>query len=493
INELSLLYDIGIVVTSVLETEKLLDSVVRVIKEKLHYLKVAVFMVAAQTRSIYTGSQIGFGDELNLVYLSVGGDSLVGQAAELGEPMVVGDARKDSRYATVDGRVRSAIAVPIKREGKSIGILSIEDDKPNAFGESDIKLLATLANQVAVALDNARLYEEAKRQIKELSVLHDVGTTVGSTLKVETLLQQVCQILQETFRYPKIGILLADQDRQELVLVASRGYRTMDEKMGKRLRIGREGVSGMVAATGEPIIIDDVSKSQHYVCIDENTKSEIAVPLKLGRQVVGVVNVESDNLNAFGGLDMRLLSTLATQVAVAVENARLYEQTEQLAVTDGLTGVFNHRYFQEFLERELNRAKRYRHTLSLIMLDIDHFKDVNDTMGHPTGDCVLQQVAAALKKQARDVDLVARYGGEEFMVVLPETGKREAQNIANRIRVQVRDFIFKDERQRDLRRVTVSLGVASFPEDGADKNELIDYVDKALYRAKAGGRDQVKV
>ncbi|HTY07783.1 MAG TPA: GAF domain-containing protein [Candidatus Edwardsbacteria bacterium] len=491
INELSLLYDIGIVVTSVLETERLLDSVVKAVKEKLHYLKVAVFMVAAQTNGIYTGAQAGFGEELKLLYLTVGGDSLVGQVAERGEPMAVNEARRDPRY-TVDHRVQSAAAVPIKRENKTIGVLNIEDDRPNAFGETELRLLATLANQIAIALDNARLYEEATRQINELSVLHNVGTTVGSTLKVETLLAQVCQILQETFRYPKIGMLLVDQERQELVLAASRGYGVGDEKMGKRLRIGREGVTGMVAATGQPVTIDDVTRSSSYISIDPNTRSEIAVPLKLGNQVVGVINVESDNLNAFGSLDLRLLSTLAAQVAVAVENARLYEQTEQLAVTDGLTGVFNHRYFQQFLTSELNRAKRYRHALSLIMLDIDHFKNVNDTKGHPSGDRVLQQVAGVLRNQARDVDLVARYGGEEFMVVLPETGKREAQIIANRIRVQIRDYTFKDEHQKDLSRITVSLGVASYPEDGADKNELIDYVDKALYRAKAAGRDQVR-
>ncbi|MCU0606119.1 MAG: GAF domain-containing protein [Candidatus Edwardsbacteria bacterium] len=492
INELSLLYDIGIVVTSVLETGKLLDSVVRVIREKLHYLKVAVLMVDAQTRSIYTGSQVGFQDDQHVEYRSVGGDSLAGQVAERGEPMVVSEAHKDPRYVAVDDRVHSAVAVPIKREGRVVGILNIEDSRSNAFADSDVKLLTTLASQVSVALDNARLYEEAKRQINELSVLHDVSTTVGSTLKVEALLSQVCQILQETFRYPKISILLTDQERRQLELVASRGYRVGDQRLGTLLRIGQDGVTGMVAATGEPIIIEDVTTSSQYISIDGNTRSEIAVPLKLGGQMIGVINVESDNLGAFGSLDLRLLTTLAAQVAVAVENARLYEQTEQLAVTDGLTGIFNHRYFQEFFERELNRAKRYRHSLSLIMLDIDHFKQVNDSHGHPSGDRVLQQVAAVLRTQARDVDLVARYGGEEFMVVLPETRKREAMILANRIRVQVRDITFKDEHDRDLDRITVSLGVASFPEDGGTKSDLIDYVDKALYRAKAAGRDQVK-
>lgn len=177
---------------------------------------------------------------------------------------------------------------------------------------------------------------------------------------------------------------------------------------------------------------------------------------------------------------------------MAVENARLYQETEQLAVTDGLTGVNNHRYFQSFFERELNRAKRYKHPLALIMLDIDHFKKFNDKFGHPVGDLVLKTVTEILKQQAREVDLVARYGGEEFMLVLPETGKKEAVMLAERIRLAVKKHALTDVQNKPLPNITVSLGVSSYPENGSEKDQLIDYADKCLYKAKAGGRDLVK-
>lgn len=493
ISELSTLYNIGILISSDIERESLLEKVVNVIRDTLHYLKIAIFMVEPQSKSIFIGAQCGYGEELNMLYFTVGGSSAVGWAAENGEPLIINDVREDPRYNAIDARVLSEIAVPIKSEGKTIGVLNIEDDKTDAFGESDLRLLTTLASQVAVALDNARLYEEAKRRINELSALQDIGTTVTSTLRLEALLDQICRILNDTFHYDKIAIMIADRNTDELVFKASLGYQNITGEMGKRFRIGKDGITGMVAATGEPIMVRDVTQNQHYLGIDDKTKSELAVPLKIKQQVIGVLNVESDNVDAFNQIDQRLLTTLASQVAVALENARLYEETETLAVTDGLTGLNNHRYFQEFFNRELNRAKRYRHLLSLIMIDIDHFKKVNDRMGHPVGDKVLKVVALLVKEQARDVDLVARYGGEEFMLVLPETGKIEAQMLAERIRKSVESCKIEDDDCRGLGRITVSLGVASFPEDGAEKNEVIDKVDKALYRAKAGGRNQVRI
>lgn len=493
ITELSTLHNIGIVISSAIEREKLLEKVVGVIRDTLHYLKVAIFTVEPQSKSIFIGAQCGYGEELNMLYFTVGGNSVVGWVAEHGEPQIVNDVRQEPRYSAIDPRVLSEIAVPIKREGRTIGVLNIEDDKTDAFTESDLRLLTTLASQVAIALDNVRLYEEAKRRIIELSALHDVGTTVSSTLRLDVLLDQVCRILSDTFHYNKIAIMIVDRNANELVFKASLGYQNILTEMGRRLKIGREGITGMVAATGEPIMVKDVTQSQHYVSIDGKTRSELAVPLKIKQQVVGVLNVESDNVNAFDQVDQRLLTTLASQVAVALENARLYEETEQLAVTDGLTGLNNHRFFQAFFERELNRARRYNHPLSLIMMDIDHFKKINDTLGHPIGDKVLIEVARLLREQARDVDLVARYGGEEFMLVLPETKKTEAQLLAERIRVAVEKNRFEAEGAKNIGRVTISLGVSGFPEDGSEKDEIIDKVDKALYRAKAGGRNQVKI
>ncbi|MBI4726990.1 GAF domain-containing protein [candidate division TA06 bacterium] len=499
IAELSVLYEIGTIISSELEKQKLLESVVNLIKEKLHYLKVAIFEVEPITGSLFVGGQSGYEHELEQVHFTVGGNSVVGWVAEKGRPLIIPDVRQEPLYVAGDPRVLSEIAVPIKREDKIIGVLSIEDDKLNAFDQSDAQLLSTLANQLGVAMDNARLYgqakslyEESQRNLRDLSALHNVGAAVSSTLQLHDLLLQVCAILKDTFGYSKISILLADPRRETLELMASLGYPDQVKETGRRLKIGSEGITGRAALTGEAAIVNDVSRNPEYICIDQNTRSEMAVPLKLKDRVIGVINVESDVLNDFDRLDLKLLTTLATQLSVAVENARLYQEAEQLAVTDGLTGANNHRYFQGFFERELNRAKRYNHPLSLLMLDIDHFKEFNDKFGHPVGDLVLKTVTEILKQQAREVDLVARYGGEEFMLVLPETGKKEAVMLAERIRLAVKKQALSDPQNKPLPSITVSLGVSSYPENGSEKEELIDYADKCLYKAKAGGRDLVK-
>ena len=176
------------------------------------------------------------------------------------------------------------------------------------------------------------------------------------------------------------------------------------------------------------------------------------------------------------------------QAAESIYRARLYEKTERLATTDGLTGLTNHRTFQSRLDEHLARTQRYGKRLALILCDIDHFKAVNDTHGHPMGDVVLKGVAATLQKEARATDVVARYGGEEFAVVMPETDAAGALVIAERIRERVKALAF--ETGQGPLRVTLSLGIAAVPDDAARKGDLVERADACLYHAKRNGRDR---
>ncbi|NUP98422.1 MAG: sensor domain-containing diguanylate cyclase, partial [Armatimonadetes bacterium] len=192
----------------------------------------------------------------------------------------------------------------------------------------------------------------------------------------------------------------------------------------------------------------------------------------------------------FTAHDLSNLTLLASQAAVSIENARLYETLQRLAVTDPLTRLFRRNYFEEQLEAELGRCRRYGRPLSLMMLDIDHFKSINDTYGHPGGDQVLQGLAGVLRRYGRKDDLIARYGGEEFVAYLVETDQEGAALAGERIRsaVEQQDFVLNDGRRL---RVTISVGTASFPNDGPDAAALMQRADLALYAAKHGGRNQV--
>ncbi|HVM32953.1 MAG TPA: diguanylate cyclase [bacterium] len=182
---------------------------------------------------------------------------------------------------------------------------------------------------------------------------------------------------------------------------------------------------------------------------------------------------------------------LSDQDVLAIEYALLYERTRQMAITDRLTGLYNFGYFLDRLKEERIRADRYHRLLSLILLDIDHFKKYNDTNGHPAGNEVLKRIAAILKEEAREVDIVARYGGEEMVIILPETSRRSAHELAERIRARIEQSLFPRMETQPLRRITVSAGVATFPVDAATEDDLIKKADKSLYQAKSKGRNQV--
>jgi len=219
--------------------------------------------------------------------------------------------------------------------------------------------------------------------------------------------------------------------------------------------------------------------------------SFLMVPLTSGENVLGVLRVNSAVPDAYQSWDEDVLSTLANQAATALEKAFLVAQMEEMAVRDGLTGLFNHRYFQERLEDEIAKAERYNKDLSLVLLDVDHFKKLNDQYGHPEGDRVLKTVTRLILETVRNrVDTVARYGGEEFIVILPETDANAAYESAERIRKRIESHLFEDGKG-GVYRVTVSLGTASYPFDARTAAKLIHGADTALYASKNGGRNRV--
>ena len=216
------------------------------------------------------------------------------------------------------------------------------------------------------------------------------------------------------------------------------------------------------------------------------------MPLVYKGEVLGVINFAREGVGSFSYQDVRMMSLVAGQVSQALANARLYTRTRELSVRDELTGINNRRHFQQMLQMEWKRAVRFRRQLSLIMVDVDHFKEYNDTFGHLQGDGVLRSIGALLKKNLREVDTVARFGGEEFVLLLPDTDKRGALVVAEKIRAVVSGHRFVTDEMRETRTITVSAGVATYPDDVGEMEDLIDQADIALYRAKELGRNRVE-
>ena len=218
----------------------------------------------------------------------------------------------------------------------------------------------------------------------------------------------------------------------------------------------------------------------------------LSIPLVTHNNMCGVLNLHKDRINSFKDNEIALSKTVATQAAIAIENAQLYKQATELSITDALTGLSNRRHFQDILNREYVLTQRYSASLSLIMIDIDHFKKYNDTHGHLQGDIVLKKVATCLLHNTRGIDLTCRFGGEEFVVLLPKTTTQGANTAAEKLRSVVEKEVFTGESESQPGgTLTLSLGVASYPADTSDMMNLLELADQALYKAKELGRNQV--
>ncbi|OGC42360.1 hypothetical protein A2Y85_02680 [candidate division WOR-3 bacterium RBG_13_43_14] len=213
--------------------------------------------------------------------------------------------------------------------------------------------------------------------------------------------------------------------------------------------------------------------------------------MKIRDEVIGVLDIESDKLNVFTDRDLRLFSIFASQAAIAIENARLYDETKSLSLTDALTQIANRRHFDLMIENEFRKARGYSRPLSLAILDIDNFKHFNDSYGHLNGDRILVHIAGALKDNLRDTDFIARYGGEEFVIIFPETSSTVALRVSERIReaIQNQRIMIKGAGKKAC---TVSIGVSTFPNNAEGIIELIQNADKALYRAKQLGKNRIE-
>ncbi len=218
-------------------------------------------------------------------------------------------------------------------------------------------------------------------------------------------------------------------------------------------------------------------------------KTALCAPLKFRGKLIGAIVVANKDENKqFSSQLKRLLATFANQSVVAIENILLYKKSQHLSITDGLTGVYNHRYFQDQLEIELSRAQRYDLNFGLIIFDLDNFKQINDTYGHLQGDAILKRVAVHIEKILRESDTIARYGGDEFVALLPETEKKDTIKVGER----VRKILEKDNKEKEIE-VHISLGVSAYPDDGVYRDDLVKKADKALYRAKESGKNRTCV
>ncbi|MBI3270424.1 MAG: sensor domain-containing diguanylate cyclase [Planctomycetes bacterium] len=324
-------------------------------------------------------------------------------------------------------------------------------------------------------------------RVDSIEVLKRVSKVIASKVGLDKMLRTVARETARLVEADACSILLLDEGSDLLVFREAHGL-SWKELERITFKVG-EGIAGWVARHQRPACVADVSRDRRFLRVEGQKSrfvSMLCVPLVVRARTIGVISVTHDSRpGAFGKSDQDLLALLARQVSLDIENHRLYE----LSVTDGLTGAYNHKFLLKRLREETSAARRHRRAFSLAMIDVDHFKKINDTWGHPTGDRILIELTALVKRNMRLPDLLARYGGEEFSLVLPDTPKAGAVTIAERLRSSVERhvFVMPDGKHR----LTVSIGVAEHPTDADDRDGLVARADQALYVAKREGRNRV--
>ncbi len=336
--------------------------------------------------------------------------------------------------------------------------------------------------------------QELRRQIERLSLFHEVGKSLASTLDKHKILQTIMEKISDFLQPDTWSLLMVDEKTQDLYFEIAIGAGANKLK-DVRLKMG-EGIAGWVAEKGMPVLIPDVRKDPRFTRrVDEITSAEteslVCVPIKGRERVLGVIELVNHlGKGSFRQEDVPMLKNLADYAAIALENAGYVEKIHELTITDDCTALYNARHLNLVLDTEIYRSTRYGYEFSVIFIDLDHFKQVNDTYGHLVGSKLLWLIGDLIKNHLRLIDYAFRYGGDEFVVLLPQTSKENALLVVRRIKDLLNTQTFFVEEELNVR-VTASFGVAGYPADAKTRRDLLRLADEAMYVVKNTTRNNI--
>jgi diguanylate cyclase (GGDEF)-like protein len=392
-------------------------------------------------------------------------------------------------------------------------IRNLGHDEVGAIGQAVNRLLARVTSIRANMIDQERELTRAQRELalkaslsektqelaqrlEERAMLFEVLRMMTSSQELDQVLHTLVERVGQLLRLREVVIFIHDEDTAEFVVRAAFGFPREEAVIGRSVKLG-EGISGQVGKTREPIVIDDVSHEDMYLGFwghAERKGSLAAVPILHQDRLLGVLTVTRPEQDPITDVHLHLLRAIADNAALAIRNAQLFTRMRELSTQDELTGLANRRLFHNQLGMEIDRVRRFEKPLSLVAIDIDHFKLLNDRHGHPVGDAALREVALLLGRSVRKVDTVARVGGEEFMILLPRADISEAAGVAGKLRQAILAHDFPGGKEQPEGRLTVSLGVSQLAAtDDRHGESLINRADQALYAAKHAGRNRVFV
>jgi len=483
--KLAVLFDAGQAVLSTFDLDEVLQRILAIARDYFQLPSAAILLVDNEARQLTVRSQIGWdpGQDRTCVGYHEG---ITGASALKKQPVYAPDVTKDPRYICCTQSTRSELAIPLMVCDEVVGVLDCQSDRVDRFDPETIELLTLFSTHASIALQNAHLYSLERKRARQLEAINTIAQQSTAVMDLEDLLARVCSVIQQAFQVSHVSLLLREES--DLVLRAHQGTLTPCIPPGGRFPASHHPWSRVLATSGT-VVEKDVSASPEPVRLFKESASRMSIPLISFGQTLGVLTLHSSQVNAFRESELQSLESVADICANSIQNAHYVERVKQLAYLDGLTGIFNRRFFELRILEEIERARRYETGMAVIMVDIDQFKKLNDEVGHLLGDEVLRQVSSLFHQQLRKIDVVCRYGGEEFAILLTQANPEQAIAIAEKLRRAVEGYQFPGV----PRRVTISAGIAAFPAHGKTRDEMVRAADKGLYAAKQAGRNRVCV
>jgi len=481
--KIALLYDASQAVLSTVDLDEVLQRILVIARDYFHLQNVAILLLDKETNELCVHSQIGWDTGMDQIRVHVG-QGITGTAAKQKRPFYAPDVTTESKYVASSRTTKSELAIPLMVRDEVVGVLDCQSEKADHFDRDTIDLLTLFSTQASMALQNARLYALERRRALQLEAINAIAQHTTAVLDIKELLAKVCSLIQDAFQVSHVSVLLREDD--DLVLRAHHGSLTPCVVEGGRVPAAK-GPWGQTLSSGKTVMEDDVHAIAGYEAFYLETGSRMCIPLISFGQTLGVLALDSEQAGAFRHVDMQPLESVADICATAIQNAHYVERVKQLAYLDGLTGIFNRRFFELRIAEEIERSRRFDVGMAVIMVDIDHFKRLNDEFGHLLGDEVLRQVSSIFHQQLRKIDVVCRYGGEEFAILLSQTNLEHAMGVAEKLRRMVETWQFPGVPQP----VTISAGAATYPDHGITRDELVKAADAGLYAAKQAGRNCV--
>ena len=503
------------------EVKVILSEVLENITSMLSSELGSLMLVDEPAQELVIKASKGLSDDvINKTCIKVG-KGISGWVAKAGSPLLIRNIETDERFSRQNSKryyTSSLLSAPIRVRNRIVGVINVNNKSTREpFTEYDLSLLTILTNEMSIAIESShwqKELEEASAKIEKLKVskqiLSDIARSLDDELYELTISQEVSNIIYSRLDHKEIidaileiiersidchlcGLLFVDEEKKTGIIVEVKYPATQQEIDSFKLKI----IETFNRLTGgrllpEQVSVDQARDSGNLIdssVEDRNILSSFQAQLLLaGEKPIGMLAVTNSFPGAFSGEDLRVFSIISRHSSIAINNTLLHKKITELSITDGLTGLYVYRYFNDALEKEILRSARYRQPFGLIMIDLDSFKKINDSYGHPQGDEVLKEVSQIFRKICREVDIVARYGGEEFAIILPETDMEGAFVLADRIRMVIKNYAFGAK--ENVINLTASIGVASYPDIAISKTDIIKHVDRALYKAKAEGRNK---